>query len=132
MFVESGRERLTVVLDLCDQNPASEHERRRHSEAIAGVRVIQSHATQPLEVSIEVETEQVIRRKDREQTPAIGHRRGAGDTGFVVAHRAAHRPKLALPNHRAVGSIEAENLQPVLTRATAGGDKYPVTHDERA
>ena len=130
-FAHPGGERLAVVLHLRDQHPAGEHERRRHAQAVAGVGIIDRQAAQPLEVAVEVEAEQVVGGKKRKQPTAIGHRRGRGDACFVVAHRAAHRPELALPNHRAVGGIEAENLQPVLPRAAAGRHEHAGAHDQR-
>ena len=115
--VQPGSERFALVLALDDDHLADDQRRGGHSDVVAGGGAIMGQSAKPLQVAVEVETGDVVRREEGHDAPAVG---GRG----VDRHHARSRlysvwrwPKAAGARGGSHRQRRSKQMQPVLLRA---------------
>ena len=128
--IQTSGEGFAVIFDLGDQDALGGDQRGRHSQGVTGVGEIASQATVPEQVSLEIQGDAVIGREEGEDPFAIAGGSGCGDAGFLVSHGSAGGPELAFPEEIALGSVEAQDMEAILFRATGARDENAVADDD--
>src|SRR5262245_18475529 len=94
------------------------------------MRIVDGQPTKPLQIAVQVEANQIIGRKVREDPLAIAGWRRCRHRTYRVAGRASRGPELALPQLVTRLEIKAQHVQAVLLDSLAGRDDDAITdHD---
>ena len=132
LTIDPRSETVRIILNLRHHHPASHHRRRRQPQTVPSIRIIHHQPPQPHKVPLHIQTDQIVRRKQRIHMLPIRTRRRRSIARLRMTHRPPSRPELPLPDQLPIPIPETQHMQPLLLRPARRRHKHPTpTHQRR-
>ena len=124
-------ETVRIILNLRHHHPACHHRRRRQPQTVPCIRIIHHQPPQPHKVPIHIQTDQIVRRKQRIHMLPVRTRRRRSIARLRMTHRPPRRPELPLPDQLPIPIPKTQHMQPLLLRPARRRHIHPTTTHQR-